>query len=224
MGLIKVVENFGPKRLASALGRKRPFYVGGPGIHPGKFYRSKGGIWLGDVFAPEFNVLAVLKGPLGIRYALGINIVTDLGDKYYAQKAAGEAETDDFDGNANRGGEMGTSATAPAKTDKGCNTPSAATGHKQTQNTGYPKTNDVDADNTGGGLDIVTWLHDWAKTEGNQASIAEFAIGIDVDVDGDLSNDGPSTDKALMHATLTSFTKTSNDTLKIFSNHTFNGV
>lgn len=222
--------------------------IRGPGVR-GKFYRSRGGVWLpgAGIFASKFNVYAVVErqrggapasGRHGRRDAAppgfagrmpafripGVNIVTDEGDKYYAQKAAGETPTNDFAGHAQRGGQCGTGTTAAAKTQNGLIT--AIAGSKKVQATGYPKTNDTDADNTGGGVDIVTWLHSYTKADFTGTAIAEFTIGIDLDAvpDGNIT-DASTADLAIMRALFAAtFNKTADDTLKVFVNHTMNGV
>lgn len=81
---------------------------------------------------------------------------------------------------------------------------------------GYPKVNDADSDNTGAGTDIATYLRTFSTAQGN---------GSDID-DVILTNPSPGASEAiLMHADgLGTFTKTSSDTLKVFVNHTFNGT
>ena len=80
----------------------------------------------------------------------------------------------------------------------------------------YPKTNDTDADNTGAGLDVVTYLTSWTTTDFNATGIIGGCIH---------DNSSPvSGTKLLTHFSIASFDKTSSDTLKVFVNHTMNGV
>ena len=75
-------------------------------------------------------------------------------------------------------------------------------------------TNDSDGDNTGSGVDIVSWRYSYLTTEGNVSGIIEGAI-----VDDDTTPTG-----ALTHFLFAaSFNKTSSDTLKVFVNHEFAG-
>lgn len=141
----------------------------------------------------------------------GLNIVTNDGDVYYAQSAVAETPTDDFDAAA-AGFRLGTSATAPTKTDTDVTTENSA-GRKATDAT-YPQTDDQDADNTGAGTDIVTWRVSYTVSEANITGIQEGAI----------VDERTTPTAALTHFLMTSFTKTSSDTLKIFVNHTMNGV
>lgn len=142
----------------------------------------------------------------------GLNVVTDQGDKYYAQSACGEAPTDDFDGAAS-GLRLGSDNTAPTKVDDDVNTFLVGSEHALDAN--YPKTNDDDGDNTGSGLDIVSWRYSYLTTEGNVDAIIEGAV-----VDDRTTPTG-----ALTHFLFAaSFNKTSSDTLKVFVNHEFAGI
>ena len=81
----------------------------------------------------------------------------------------------------------------------------------------YPKTNDGDSDNTGAGTDIVTWRTSWTTGDFNANAIIGGCIHVG-------AASPASGTKLLSHFSITSFNKTSSDTLKIFVNHTFNGV
>lgn len=155
------------------------------------------------------NVAAILRNVrTGVeRVILGSNIITNDGDQYYAEGTVGAPSW------SVAGMRMGTGATAPAKTDTDVTTFLAGSG-KATKAT-YPKTADADADNTGAGVDIVTWTHEYATTEGNGNNIAEGAI----------VNNIATPTKALTHFLFAAtFNKTASDTLKVIVNHTFNGV
>jgi hypothetical protein len=142
----------------------------------------------------------------------GNNIVTNGGDKYYAQMACGETPDDDFDA-AGAGIRLGTGFTSADKDDTDVDTEDSA--GRLDVDSGYPKTNDDDGDNSGAGTDIVTWRFSYTTGEGNIADIDELAI---------VDNRTTPTN-ALCHAEISpAFTKTSSDTLKIFVNHTFNGT
>lgn len=142
----------------------------------------------------------------------GVNIVTNDGDTYYAQSIAAETPTDDFDAAA-AGLRLGTGSTAPTKTDTDVTTENSAGRHALDAT--YERTADPDADNTGAGADIVTWRYSYLTSEGNITNIAEGAI-----VDNRTTPTA-----ALTHFLFAAaFTKTSADTLKVFVNHTLNGV
>jgi len=142
----------------------------------------------------------------------GLNVITNDGDKYYAQSAVAEAPTDDFDG-ASSGLRLGSDNTAPDKADDDVTTFLAGSGHALDAT--YPKTADPDGDNSGAGVDIVTWRFSYLTSEGN----------VDAIIEGAIVDDKTTPTKALTHFLFAaSFNKTSSDTLKVFVNHTFNGV
>lgn len=160
------------------------------------------------------QVLAILRNDfLGKELVVpGLNIVTDKGDKYYAQMICSESPTDDFDG-TNSGLRLGTGVTSPTKSSGDVTTENSAGRHALDAT--YEKTNDGDSDNTGAGVDIVSWRYSYLTSEGNITNIAEGAI-----VDNRTTPTG-----ALSHFLFAAaFTKTSSDTLKVFVNHTQNGV
>ena len=137
------------------------------------------------------------------------NLVTDNGDLYYAEAAMGSESW------TPTGFRMGTDPASAdvAKADNDVN--SFATGTNQLTDAGYPKTNDDDGDNTGAGTDIVSWRVSFGTSAANVNSLGEIAICD--------SLTGPT--KALCHAVFSApFNKTSDDTLKVFVNHTFTGA
>lgn len=157
-----------------------------------------------------WNVLAILDGPGGQLIIPGQNIVTNDGDIYYAQKVVGEQPTDDFTAGGLR---LGTSNTAVAKTDTDVTT--FGTDGDIAETSGYPKTNDLDADNSGAGTDIVTWKFQYGTGDGNITGIQEGAI----------TDSLSSPTAALTHFLFaSSFNKTSDFTLRVYVNHRFNGV
>lgn len=140
----------------------------------------------------------------------GLNIVTSAGDRYYAERACGQAPTVAFQSGGIR---LGSSTTAPTKSDTDVTTFLAGTGHAIDAT--YPKTADGDTDNTGSGVTVATWRFSYTTAEGNVSGIQEGAI---------VNNTGTPT-SALTHFLFgSSFSKTSSDTLKVFVNHTFLGV
>lgn len=142
------------------------------------------------------------------------NIVTDEGDKHYAQRGAGEAPTE-F---ATIAFELGTAGNAPSKTSIRSDVTTKVSGSLKQDQAGYPKSNDGDADNTGSGVDVVSHSVLYDTSEANSAGITRVIIT-------NWAGGTPAAGEVLlMYATLTSFTKTSDDTLKIFVNHTMNGT
>lgn len=138
------------------------------------------------------------------------NIVTDAGDTYYAQQAANETPTNAFDrlelGSAGTPGKTATTSsfTLIASTSKA---PTAT----------YPKTNDGDSDNTGAGVDIVTWQFAYAAGDFNHAAITHGWIPVNGHGAGAPILTG-------FAFTGGAFAKTASDTLKVIVNHTFTGV
>jgi hypothetical protein len=160
------------------------------------------------------TVLAVLRDPrLGLELITrGVNIVTNDGDQYYAQMACGESPTDDFDG-ASAGLRLGDDATAPTKSDTDVTSFLADSAHALDAT--YEKTNDDDPANLDAGVDVVTWRFSYTTGEGNVSGIVEGAV----------VDDRTTPTAALSHFLFeASFDKTSSDTLKVFLNHTMNGV
>jgi len=154
------------------------------------------------------NGYAVLERASGNRKIIGLaNIVTNNGDQYYAEAAVGAPSW------TVAGMRLGTGVAAVGKTDTDVTTVNTA-GNKVIDAT-YPNTNDGDVDNTGAGIDIVSWRVSYTTAEANITSIAELALVDNI----------TTPTKALCHALFAAaFTKTSSDTLKVFVNHTMNGV
>jgi hypothetical protein len=144
------------------------------------------------------------------------NIVTNDGDLFYAQQALAETPTSDFDG-ANGRMELRTGAATPAKADTYAEVTTPVTGSRKIIDSTYPMTNDADGDNTGSGTDIATWRTSWTTGDFTASAI----IGGCIHIGGASPVSGT---KVLSHFSITSFNKTASDTLKIFVNHTFNGV
>ncbi len=186
---------------------------------------SRAAIWLpevGFVIPIHENVLAILdSAELGKRLITAGNLVGDFGDIFYAQSAAGEAVTNNF----NTGYLSSVTWTVIAKdidSDDLANiTLATGTGEKTVEAT-YPKTNDGDADNTGAGTDIVTHLFSYTKGDFDDPSVAAGAISLAANVTwgGSGGNDPVMTGYDFASV----FEKTANDTLKVFVNHTMNGV
>ncbi len=161
------------------------------------------------------SVIAILRHPELEREIVipGLNIVTNDGDIYYAERGVQEAVTDDFEAAA-AGLRMGSSAAAVAKTDTDVTTFLSNTALAVAAT--YPLTNDADGDNTGALVDAATWLYSYTTAQGNDNGIQEGAIS---DVRA-----GPSTAVLTHFLFAASFNKTASDTLKVFINHQMNGV
>lgn len=159
------------------------------------------------------NIVAVLIGSDGKvkeRHVFeGKNLVTDGGDQYYAEAIVASGSVMIIGGM-----NLGSAATAPAKGNT--NVGSIIANGSAAISSGYPRTADPDSDNTGGGADIVTWLASFGTGVANANGIQEVAIANVLGTAG--------TQNCIMRGTIASFNKTSSDTLKVFVNHTINGV
>lgn len=142
------------------------------------------------------------------------NIVGDVGDIHYAQRGAGEAPTN-FTA---MGFELGTAGNVPDKTSDRSDVTTKVSGSLKEDVAGYPKTDDQDADNTGAGTNVVSHAVSYGTGDANAADIDRVIIT------NWASGSPGASEPVLMYATLTAFTKTSDDTLRIFVNHTFNGA
>jgi hypothetical protein len=149
----------------------------------------------------------------------GANLVTNDGDIYYAVKAQAQtslATNEDFGDNATARLELRTGSATPAKADTYTSVTTPVTASRKKFDTNYPTTNDQDSDNTGAGLDVVTYLTSWTTTDFNATGIIGGCVH---------ENASPvSATKLLTHFSIASFDKTASDTLKVFINHTMNGV
>ncbi len=179
--------------------------------------------------AMGYNVLAVLERsgrfPLLIpgRKVIvhGRNIVGNEGDKYYAQKSCGESPTNAFttlELGKNDVTSNGWAATHPNKTSDRSHMNSKIASTQKAVTSGYPKTADADADNTGAGEDVISWAFSYTKTDFNATGIVAGLITVA----------SPGASAALLtgfyFGAPTAFDKTADDTLKIFVNHAPNGV
>lgn len=166
-----------------------------------------------SIVDPRNNIVAVLSGPDGRvkerRTIYGKNLVTDGGDQYYAEAAVAVGSVMLI-----AGMNLGSSAAAPVKGDT--NVGSVIANGSVAIDSGYPRTADTDTDNTGAGADIVTWRSTFGTGIANANGIQEVAIANVLGTAG--------TANCIMRGTLASFNKTSSDTLKMFVNHTMNGV
>ena len=144
------------------------------------------------------------------------NIVTDSGDQFYAEHNTTHALAVDFHG-ATCGIRLGCGTTGGGnKADTDVKTVcTGSSGYFVRIQTGYPITNDSEANNTGATTDCVTWYYYFSATCGQVTKVNEGAI----------VNSATSPTKALAHWDFgTTFDKTTSDTLQVFVNHTFAGV
>lgn len=182
-----------------------------------RVYETAKNIYLPGLIVPKHrNILLVLENDSGKELMAAHNIVTNAGDTYYAQKACGESPTNAF---ANlKLSTANWNASHPAKGSNTGNIASQITGSNKAVTATYPKTNDSDTDNTGAGADIITWLFSYGKADFSDTDIDAGAISTSA------AALGTGTDPLLTAFDLTTFAKTTNDTLKVFVNHEVTGV
>ena len=177
---------------------------------------------------PKNNICLVVSHIDGSKdWWYGANLVTNDGDIYYAKKAAGEtpASNEDFGASACVL-QNPSSANTIAKTDAyvQVTNPIVTSGAVRGLTATYPLTNDQDSDNTGASADAISYRFDWATNQIDTSAGNPITGGAIYDV-GQTSPVAAT--KILTHWNFTSpatFHKTSTDTLKLFVNHTFNGV
>ena len=147
----------------------------------------------------------------------GMNLVTDIGDEFYADEAASGTSTNDFKAATGRQ-ELGNGAQGtPNKTNTYSALIGPVTASRKIIDATYPLVNDGDADNTSAAIDTVTWLTSWTKADFNATGLTG----------GVIHNAGASPvggSVLLTYWTITAFNKTADDTLKVFINHNFLGV
>lgn len=176
-----------------------------------KVFLSRHGLWVPvfDALVPrKRNVLALLCTADGQLLIPASNIVTDAGDTYYAQRAASESPTFTFPYH-----ELASAGNPGKAANRSSFTPITST--TKAHSSGYPKTSDADADNTGDGVDVVTYLTQYAKTDFAASAITHGMI---------ISSAVTSAAILTGYAFAASFNKTTDDTLKLIVNHTQNGV
>lgn len=146
-----------------------------------------------------------------VKYIPGENIVTNAGDTWYAQKSCGETPTNDF---ANL--YLATAGPAtPAKADDYSDFTVVA-GSSKAKSAGYPKTDDDDSDNTGSGVDIVSWKFEYTTGDGPFTDITHSFISI---------ASATGTDPILnSYQWGAAWSKDSSTSAKVFANHTMNGT
>jgi hypothetical protein len=166
------------------------------------------------------NIVAVLVGKDGRKRTIRAkNIIGDEGDKFYAQSACGESPTNAFT-TLELGNDVvdatGWTSGHPCKTSNRSHMSSKISGSQKAVYTGYPKTNDTDPDNAGAGVDVISWRFDYAKADFGDNNI----------IAGLITKASPGASEAILtgFSFAAKFGKTTDDTLKVFVNHTANGV
>lgn len=164
------------------------------------------------------QICAVLRHADGTREVfIGKNIITDAGDRYYAERAANQIPAQFVDTAGVFTGILGlaTAATVGKDSDYADITALVASS-SFAPDSGYPKTNDDDADNPGTiAVDVVTYRRSYTTAQANATNISHAFI----------TEANPVTASPLISVAAfgAPFTKTSSDTLKLYVNHTFLG-
>ena len=162
-----------------------------------------------------------MKSESAKKWIAGMNEVTNDGEIGYANQAAEEAPAanEDFFRTALSREQLANPATqtAIAATDTwdqfDAAPGDAIPGSNKVYDAAFPKRNDGDADNTGAGVDIVSFLTSYTTGDFNDGgtTIKNFAIH-------DQATPVAAT-KLLTHGQIAAFNKTATDTLKFFINH-----
>jgi hypothetical protein len=172
------------------------------------------------------NVVLILKDARTGRVERVVeahNLVTTDGAQYYAERGAAQTPLHTFNlgrfALASSYHQTESASVARTLNDFVFSTLSGI----KTFDSGYPKTNDTDTDNTGAGVRVVTYRRTYATT---QANFTIKALG--VCKAGFSTNPAANATlrKILNYLTLSvaeQITKTSSQTLKAFINHSFSG-
>jgi hypothetical protein len=178
---------------------------------------------------PKNNICLVVSHLDGSKdWWYGSNLFTNDGDIYYAKRAVPtyvNVTNENFGTSACVLQNPSTPDTI-AKTDAygQVSSPITTTGAVRPLTATYPLTDDQDSDNTGASADAISYRFDWATNQIDTSAGNPITGGAIYDV---AQTSPVSATKILTHWNFTSpatFHKTSTDTLKLFVNHTFNGV
>jgi hypothetical protein len=166
------------------------------------------------------NVIVVVTHPDGFKETYHAkNLIGDEGDKHYAQRVCGETPTNDFTtlelGNDTVDA-TGWTTSHPSKTSNRSHMSSKISGSQKAKYAGYPKTDDDDPDNAGAGVDVVSWRFDYAKADFSDSNI----------IAGLVTKGTPGASEVILtgFSFASKFAKAADDSLKVFVNHTANGV
>lgn len=159
------------------------------------------------------TLLVEVRGPDGaLKHMQTVrNLITDVGDAYYAAKAiVGIAPAAPSAPTAVTGMKLGTGATAASKAGAGAALVSYITGSNQPFDSGYPTVS-----NLGSGLGVnAVYRAFWDAGEATQTGIQEVVI-----VNDSATDATSSAANTVARAVLTSFDKGAADTLTITWNH-----
>lgn len=155
------------------------------------------------------------------KWIYGHNEITNDGEIGYAQQAATEtpAANEDFFRTALSNTDLANPAVQNSilatDTWNQLDNPAGASiaGSRKIFDAAYPKRNDGDSDNTGAGVDIVSFLTSYTTGDFNDGGTTIKNFGL-------LDDTTPvAATKLLTHGQIAAFNKTASDTLKFFVNH-----
>lgn len=145
------------------------------------------------------------------RFIWGRNIITNAGDVYYSQKVVGVAPTNTF---ANL--YLATAGPTPVVKTNNYGDFTVVAGSEKAPTALYPQLSDPDTDNTGSGVNVVSWKHAYIMADGPFTAIQWSFIA---------KAGAGGTDPILNSYKWTaSWSKDVNTSAKIFTNHTLLGV
>jgi hypothetical protein len=167
---------------------------------------------LSQIFPKEMvNAVAVLRRPDLTLVYVAKNIITTAGDVHLAQRAAGETPTNAFTPGSLY---LYSASVSPGKSTT-FTTTDLISGTEKTNESGYPKTNDTDTDNTGKGPDVITRKYFYTGASFSASTIIGAMIARPSAANGD---------PVYAAWDFTSFAKTSSDTLTVYHNTDVTGV
>lgn len=177
-------------------------------------YKSRGSLWIPGQCEVDRkdNIIGLLHRPDGTLFMATHNIVTDAGDVHYAQRAVGEAVTNNFNTHYQA---SAAAAGHPAKTSTWGNFTVIA-GSGKVNDTGYPQRNNADADNPDRGVKVITHKVSYAKADFTAASITHGLISIAAAAAASPLLTG--------FAWAAAFAKSADDSLVVYVNHAVAGV
>ena len=103
----------------------------------------------------------------------GRNLVTNAGDQWYAEKACGQVPTNDFESLY-----LATAGPDPVIKTNDYDDFTLHAGSEKLATAGYPQCPDADGDNTGDGVDIVSWKFEYTVADGPFVAITHSFISI----------------------------------------------
>jgi len=171
------------------------------------------------------QVILVLKdaatGKVLKRVESGPNIVTNAGDKYYAERGAAQTPVRTFNAGMLVVAKSFTVAATKVAT-FGRFVLGGTYSGRQLFDAGYPKTADSDTDNTGRTVDAVTYKRTYTTAQANYTIRALGVCRLNATTAAAAGSRELLNYKTLSAAQV--ITKTSSQTLVAYINHTFNGV